>query len=190
MKSCVGGSRRRGCWGISSRHRARPLSTQTRGPYAVHPCSCCSDQHPCWIQAAGKRYPSNLADASTYAESASHSEWLFQTTCFFGDVRPLGVYSRIVVIFDLGKKFCTREGLRIRRVTPSSAVEAEAGEGCALSGSLSPTGMLAPAAAPGMDGIRSTRLRGQGSCAVPESAHPAPASASHRRLLNNGQLTN
>ena len=31
---------------ISLRHRARPLSTQTRGPYSVHPCSCCWSRHP------------------------------------------------------------------------------------------------------------------------------------------------
>src|SRR5688500_14851289 len=42
--------------------------------------------------------------------------------------------------------------------------------------------MLVPAAAPGTDGIRSTRLRGQGPCAVAGRDIPAHlADASHRR---------
>src|SRR5688500_6873800 len=76
----LGGSRRRGGWGISPRRRARPLSTQTRGPYRVRPCSCCWDRHPCRIQAAGERYPTHLADAPAHVEFACHEEWLYQTT--------------------------------------------------------------------------------------------------------------
>jgi hypothetical protein len=34
----------------SFRHRARPLSTQTRGPYSVHPWSCYCKKRPCFIK--------------------------------------------------------------------------------------------------------------------------------------------
>ena len=35
----------------------------------VRPWSCCWDQHPCLIQAAGERYPTHLDDAEAYVES-------------------------------------------------------------------------------------------------------------------------
>ena len=35
---------------MSLRHRARPLSAQTRGPYSVHPWSCCCRKHPCFTK--------------------------------------------------------------------------------------------------------------------------------------------
>jgi hypothetical protein len=35
---------------MSFRHRARALSTQTRGPYSVRPWSCCCEKHPCFIK--------------------------------------------------------------------------------------------------------------------------------------------
>jgi hypothetical protein len=38
---------------MSSRHRARPLSTQTRGPYTVRPWSCCCEKRPCFIKLPG-----------------------------------------------------------------------------------------------------------------------------------------
>src|SRR5688500_19949744 len=47
---------------------------------------------------------------------------------------------------------------------------------------LDKTGMCFTAAAPGTDGIRSTRLRGQGQCAVPEGHGTPGAAASHRGL--------
>ena len=45
------------------------LSAQTRGPYPVRPWSCCWKNIPCFIQAAGERYPTHLDDADAYAES-------------------------------------------------------------------------------------------------------------------------
>src|SRR3989337_446569 len=35
---------------MSSRHRARALSAQTRGPYSVRPWSCCCEKRPCFIK--------------------------------------------------------------------------------------------------------------------------------------------
>ena len=58
---------------------------------------------------------------------------------------------------------------------------ASAGGDLCPSGSLNKTGMFFRAAAPGTDGIRSTRLRGQGPCAVPEGHRSPPDDASHRR---------
>ena len=46
------------CGRCAFRHRARALSTRTRGPYSVRPWSCCWDKHPCWIQAAESAPPS------------------------------------------------------------------------------------------------------------------------------------
>jgi hypothetical protein len=109
----LGGSRRRGGWGISPRRRARALSAQTRGPYSVRPWSCCWAQHPCWSQAAGERYPTHLADAHPYAEFAGHEEWLFQATFVNCDRRSVSL--RVSVSLGVEKSFGGRQHKRSLR---------------------------------------------------------------------------
>ena len=62
-------------------------------------------RHPCWTQAAGERYPTHLDDASTYAESAGHEEWLYQTTLLFvATPLRLGTSSRVSVSLDVDEE--------------------------------------------------------------------------------------
>src|SRR5687767_8842655 len=76
----VGGSRRRGGWGISPRRRARHLVHADAWTVLRPSLELLLEKHPCFIQAAGERYPTHLADAETNAESAGHEEWLYPTT--------------------------------------------------------------------------------------------------------------
>jgi hypothetical protein len=122
---CLGGSRRRGGWGISPRRRARALSAQTRGPYTVRPWSCCWAQHPCWSQAAGERYPTHLADASTHAESAGHEEWLSQTALVNAAVAPFGISSRASVTLSIAKSRLTRPRKSQRQRTKKFGMDEE-----------------------------------------------------------------
>ena len=119
-------------------------------------------QHPCWTQAAGERYPIHLADAETYAESATKTQSASAPPCLhralFGTSRCKSaprrtISSRVSASLGVDEELRTVAlplSPRRRMVGPMSLRQ------------LDKTGMFFTAAAPGTDGVRSTRLRGQG----------------------------
>ena len=55
------------------------------------------EKHPCFIQAAGERYPTHLDDAETNAELVGHEEWLYSAASFVATFALIGVFSRVSV---------------------------------------------------------------------------------------------
>ena len=201
------------------------LSTRTRGPYCVRPCSCdgqepecsgahgcagaaCWGRHPCRTQAAGERYPTHLDGAETYAESACHEEWLYSAASLITTLRvdrncltrqresqrrPRAVHAPIRLARPLSD---IHASIRLAASTKSSGGGQHKPTlrrrlvGPASFRQLNKTGTFFTVAAPGTDGIRSARLRGQGPCAVPEGRRShQPPQATTPPLLNNRELT-
>ena len=78
---------------MSLRHRARPLSTQTRGPYSVRPWSCYCKKRPCFIKLPeGRRThqppPQRTSKVAALRKEISDSAYVGASSRWVGYLSP------------------------------------------------------------------------------------------------------